>query len=64
MMQFLAFVIAGLIFALPWLAWVKVLAMSLDGKISGWWAILGLLIAIPLYYKLIDTLLLDGRMWG
>lgn len=64
MMQFLAFVIAGLIFAAPWMAWVKVLAMSLDGKINGWWAILGLLIAIPLYYKLIDTLLLDGRMWG
>lgn len=63
-LEFLALVIAGLIMALPWLVWIKLLALSLDSKISGWWVILGLLIAIPLYYKIIDTLLLGGKMYG
>lgn len=57
MIEFLAFVAAAILIALPWLAWVKLLAMFFDDRASGFWVFAALLVGIPVYYKAILMLL-------
>lgn len=59
MIEFLTFVAAAIVLSLPWLGWMKLLAMYFDERVHGAWVLIGALVGIPVYYKAIVMLLVN-----